>query len=313
MLATPARELPHRAGWAYEMKWDGVRAVARVRGGALRLVSRNGNDVTPAYPELQGLAAVLAPHDAVLDGEIVAFDELGRASFEVLQSRMHVRDERAVARLVTETPVVYMLFDLLELDDESFVRLPYRERRARLEALALSGPHWQTPPAAEDDPDAALEASRRLGFEGVVATRLDAPYESGRHSTNWVKVKHQLRQEFVVGGYEPGAGGREGTIGSLLLGVHDDTGPLRYAGKVGTGFTVAELERLRAVMAPLETPTSPFAGGGTPRTARFVEPRLVVEVRFTEWTTAGRVRQAAYLGQRDDKDPGDVVRESRGV
>jgi bifunctional non-homologous end joining protein LigD len=291
------------------MKWDGVRAIAVVRDGAVRLVSRNGNDVTPAYPELQGIADALAPHDAVLDGEIVAFDASGRASFEVLQSRMHVRDARAVARLAAETPVVYMIFDLLELDGEPLVRLPYRERRARLDALALRGPHWQTPPAAEDDPDAALEASRRLGFEGVVAKRLDAPYEPGRRSPNWVKVKHQLRQEFVVGGYEPGAGGREGTIGSLLLGVHDETGALRYAGKVGTGFTGAELDRLRGLLAPLERPTSPFVGGGTPRTARFVEPRLVVEVRFTEWTASGRVRQAAYLGQRDDKDPAAVVRE----
>jgi len=309
MLATSAAELPRGPDWAYEMKWDGVRAVARVRAGAVRLVSRNGNDVTAAYPEVRGLADALAAHAAVLDGELVAFDAHGRPSFEALQSRMHVRDARAAARLARERPVVYMLFDLLEVDGESLVSLPYRERRARLEALALRGAAWQTPPVAEGDADAALAASRKLGFEGVVAKRLDAPYAAGRRSPSWVKVKHHLRQEFVVGGYEPGAGGREGGIGSLLLGVHDEHGALRYAGKVGTGFSGAELARLRALLAPLATDADPFVGAGTPRTARFVAPILVVEVRFTEWTAAGRVRHASYVGRRDDKDAADVVRE----
>ena len=308
MLATAARDLPRGDSWAYEMKWDGVRVLATVGDGRVRLASRLGNDVTASYPELAGLADAIVPHAAVLDGEVVVLDEHGHPSFQQLQRRMHVRDGRAATRLAAEHPVLYVVFDLPVLDGESLADLPYTERRARLAGLALTGAAWQTPPAG-DDAAAALAASRELGFEGVVAKRLDSRYEAGRRSGAWRKVKHERRQEFVVGGYEEGTGGRSGRIGALLLGCHDADGALRYAGKVGTGFTERELDRLAALLAPLAVDVSPFADRGLPRAARFVEPELVAEVRFTQWTDAGRIRHPSYLGLRADKDPATVTRE----
>ncbi len=312
MLATAGATLPSDAGWAFEMKWDGVRALGFVSDGRLRLTSRNGNDLTPAYPELAGLADALGRTAVVLDGEIVALDDRGRASFQRLQQRMHVRDQVAATRLAATIPVAYMLFDVVWIDGQSLIAEPYTRRRAMLEAFRLGDPHWQVPPTSEDG-RAALAASEHLGFEGVVAKRLDSRYEPGRRSRAWVKVKHQLRQEFVVGGWEPGQGSRHGRPGSLLLGYYDGTA-LRYAGKVGTGFTEAELGRLAGRLHAIERASSPFVdSGAVPRTARFAEPELVAEVRFSEWTVGGRIRQSAYLGLRDDKAPREVVREVSGA
>ncbi len=306
MLATLTDAVPGDAGWAYEMKWDGVRALALVEGGHVRLWSRNGNEITVAYPEVRGLAEQLRL-PAMLDGEIVAADDTGRASFQRLQARMHLRDPAAIDQIMRHVPVAYMVFDLLWLDGHLLVDTEYRQRRRLLEELELRGPAWQTPPAS-DDGDEAFAISRELGFEGVVAKRLDSRYEAGRRSSAWRKVKHQRRQEFVVGGWLTGAGAREGRIGALLIGYYD-AGALQYAGKVGTGFTEAELDRLAGLLAPLRTEHSPFAGRGLPRDAHFVEPRLVAEVRFTEWTEGGRVRHPAYLGLRDDKRADEIRRE----
>ena len=306
MFATASDALPTGAGWAYEMKWDGVRAIAVVDGERVRLTSRNGNDVTVAYPEIQALGAAL-DLPAVLDGEIVAVDDDGRASFQRLQARMHLRDRGAIAEVAREVPVAYMVFDLLWLDGHLVTDAEYSQRRGLLEGLELRGTSWQTPPAS-DDGDEAFAISAQLGFEGVVAKRIDSRYEPGRRSAAWRKVKHQRRQEFVVGGWQTGEGSRAGRIGSLLIGYYDD-GVLRYAGKVGTGFTEAELDRLAALLGPLATDASPYADRGLPRDAHFVAPTLVAEVRFTEWTEGGRVRQPAYLGLRDDKTPADVRRE----
>ena len=306
MLATAADALPTGADWAYEMKWDGVRAIAVVDDGQVRLTSRNGNDVTVAYPEVQALGDAL-DLPAVLDGEIVAVDDDGRASFQRLQARMHLRDRGAIAQIARDVPVAYMIFDLLWLGGHLVTDADYAQRRSLLSDLELRGPAWQTPSASEDKDD-AWAVSERLGFEGVVAKRVDSRYEPGRRSTAWRKVKHQRRQEFVVGGWVTGEGSRAGRIGALLIGYYDD-GALRYAGRVGTGFTEAELDRLAGLLAGLATDTSPFSDRGLPRDARFVEPALVAEVRFTEWTTGGRARQPAYLGLRDDKAPADVRRE----
>jgi bifunctional non-homologous end joining protein LigD len=226
---------------------------------------------------------------------------------------MHVREPSAVRRLAEQVPVVSMVFDVLWLDGRLTTSWPYRRRRDALESLALRGPAWQTPPVGVDDGAAAWEASRRLGFEGVVAKRLDSTYEPGRRSRAWLKVKHQLRQEFVVGGWLPGRGARTGRIGALLVGYHDADGRLRFAGRVGTGFTDAELDRLGALLAPDRLDASPFADRGLPKETRFVVPRRVADVRFTEWTDSGRIRHPAYLGLRDDKDPADVVREVPGA
>jgi bifunctional non-homologous end joining protein LigD len=309
MLATLAHDVPSGGEWAYEMKWDGVRALMLVHGGRVRVTSRAGRDITSGYPEFQALAEELATTDALLDGEIVALDAQGRPSFQLLQRRMHVRDQASVQALQRQIPVAYMIFDLLWLDGHLTTELPYRERRRVLAALALHSTFWQTPPASEESGESALATSRELGLEGIVAKRVDSRYEPGRRSAAWRKVKHARRQEFVIGGWSPGQGRREGGVGALLLGYYDRDGELRYAGKVGTGFSDHELDRLDALLAPLERDESPFVGTGVPRASRFVEPTQVAEVRFAEWTDAGRIRQPAYLGLRDDKRAADVVRE----
>jgi bifunctional non-homologous end joining protein LigD len=307
MLATPSDALPTSGEWAYEMKWDGVRALALVDGTGVRLTSRNGNDVSVAYPEIQPLGEHLAL-DALLDGEIVAVDDDGRASFQRLQARMHLRDPIAIREIAAQVPVAYVLFDVLWLDGHLVTDLEYRERRRLLEGLELRGSSWQTP-SASDDGEHAFEISRQLGFEGVVAKRVDSRYEPGRRSPAWRKLKHQREQEFVVGGWVSGLGSRENRIGALLIGYYDDDGALHWAGRVGTGFTEAELDRLAGLLAPIARPDSPFTDRGLPRDARYVEPELVAQVRFTEWTDSGRVRHPAYLGLRDDKPALDVRRE----
>jgi bifunctional non-homologous end joining protein LigD len=308
MLATLAAKSPAGDGWAYELKWDGIRAVGYVDGGRIRLVSRNGNDVTRRYPELRRLGEELGARDAVLDGEIVAFDDSGRPSFELLQRRMHVESDSTIRRLAREIPVAYVLFDLLWLDGHSTMELPYTERRARLRDLALNGASWQTPPHEVGDGQATTDVSLRFGLEGVVAKRLDSRYEPGRRSKAWLKIKNQLAQEFVVGGWQPGEKGRTGSIGSLLVGYYEGD-VLHYAGKAGSGLSgavIAELERLFSEHARDD---SPFGAGRVPKGVRFVDPVLVVEVRFTEWTASGNIRHPTFLGIRTDKDPREVVRE----
>ena len=308
MLATLVHEVPPDDGWAFEMKWDGIRAFVLVHDGEVRVTSRNDRDVTAGYPELQPLAAQLGGTALLLDGEIVAINEHGRPDFQLLQRRMHVRDPSALRALRLEVPVVLMTFDLLWIDGRLLVDRPYADRRVALETLALGASAWQTPPASGTDGRAALATSRELDLEGIVAKRLDSRYESGRRSPAWRKVKHDVRQEFVVGGWTEGQGWRSGHVGALLLGYYEGD-ELRYAGKVGTGFSEDELDRLDALLAPIAQESNPFVGTGLPRAAHFVLPRVVAEVRFTEWTGAGRIRQPAYLGLRDDKRAGDVVRE----
>ncbi len=294
--------------WAFEVKWDGVRAIAHSEPGQLRLLSRNGNDVTGGYPELRALNRALGSHRALLDGEIVAFDSEGKPSFQLLQLRMHLRGESAVRRQAEGAPVTYMIFDLLWLDGHSLMDLPYSERRARLEALELNADRWRVPESFVGEGTALLAATRERGIEGVIGKRLDARYVTGRGST-WIKVKNWGRQEAVIGGWTTGKGGRTGRIGALLLGVQDGDGGLQYVGRVGTGFDTRELERLAGLLAPLARPTTPFTGRQPPKGSHFVEPELVCEVEFSEWTHAGTLRQASYKGLRDDKPAQDVVRE----
>jgi bifunctional non-homologous end joining protein LigD len=313
MLATLAKTLPRDEDhYAYEVKWDGVRAIAYVEGGTVRLDGRRGNDISRRYPEVRGLGEALGATPAVLDGEIVAF-EGERPSFEKLQRRMHVEDPRQVRKLMTEVPAVYVIFDLLWFDGHSTLSLPYRERRALLDRLELNGPSWQTPLARETGGKELLAATAEVGLEGVVAKRWDSPYDPGRRSRAWIKVKNQSRQEFVVGGWLPGKGARGTTLGALLIGTFESgaaDAPLRFAGRVGTGLTAAELQRLVGLLTAREREESPFTPKPRIKDARWVEPELVAEVRFTEWTNAGVVRNPAYLGLRDDRDPHEVVRES---
>lgn len=308
MLAKPGTLPRTPEEWAFEVKWDGVRATIRSQPGRIHLFSRAGNDITPAYPELRALNRALSSHEAILDGEVVAFDDDGRPSFQALQSRMHARGAQ-VKRLAEQRPVTLMLFDVVWLDGHSLVDLPWTTRREMLEGLGLDGEHWQTPPAYVGQGAGLLAATAEQGLEGVIAKRTDAVYRPGRRSEAWIKVKNEQRQEFVVGGWLPGKGGRSGVLGSLQLGVHDAEGALRYAGGVGTGFDQDTLKALTAKLERLQRKTSPFEGRQPPKEARFVTPSLVVEVRFAEWTADGSVRQGAFQGLRDDKDAKDVVRE----
>jgi bifunctional non-homologous end joining protein LigD len=296
--------------WALEIKWDGVRAIARVESGSLRLFSRNANDITAAYPELQGLSTALGTHTAILDGEIVAFDANGRPSFQALQSRMHQRNASVVEQLSETSPVTYMLFDLLWLDGHDLMASAYSERRAALDALDLNGKRWRVSEFHVGDGAAMLAATREQGLEGLVAKRLDSRYLPGKRS-GWAKVKNSMRQELVIGGWTSGQGGRSGRLGALLVGVRDpEANELRYAGRVGTGFDQDELQFLAGLLGPLARERTPFSGAAQPpKGSHFVDPQLVCEVEFSEWTQAGTLRQPSYKGLRDDKAAVDVVRE----
>jgi bifunctional non-homologous end joining protein LigD len=313
MLAVAATAPPPGKSWAYEFKWDGVRAITYVEGGRIRMVSRNMLDITPRYPELRELGLALGSTAVVLDGEVVAFDEAGRPSFERLQNRMHVVGEAKVRRLVKEVPIAYLVFDVLYLDGHSTIDLPYADRRELLESLQLQGGCWDTPPSFADSGKTVIEASKAQQLEGVIAKRLDSKYFPGRRSDCWLKIKNVRRQEVVIGGWTPGEGNREGRIGSLLAGVHDEPGGrLLYAGNVGTGFTAKTLKEMEALLKPLRRKDTPFANA-VPRiqakNANYVEPELVCEVEFTDWTRDGRLRHPSYKGLRDDKPARDVVRE----
>jgi len=297
--------------FGFEFKWDGIRAICYWNGRSLRLQTRNRNDVTARYPELWALRNQLGDRRAILDGEIVALDARGRPSFEQLQQRMHLTAAAEVQRQMQATPVAYLLFDVLYLEAASLVGQPYAARRERLLGLELAGSHWQTPPHQVGDGRTLMRASLDNGLEGVIAKRLDSPYEPGRRSGAWLKVKNRLRQEFVIGGWVDGEGRRQGVPGALLVGYYED-GRLVYASKVGTGFTDATLARIAALLRPLERATSPFDAGQPPGRPHFVEPRLVAEVEFSEWTRGRELRAPSFKGLRDDKDPREVVRELHG-
>jgi bifunctional non-homologous end joining protein LigD len=313
MLATLSTVPPPDDGrWALEFKWDGVRALAFVERGQVRLMSRTERDITVTYPELTGLGHATDRKQLLLDGEIVVFGEDGWPSFEGLQPRMHVSDAAAAKLLAGHNPVTYLVFDLLQMDGRPLLEQPYSARRVLLESLELAGTYWQTPPTFPGEDFAAVrDVSAGHGMEGVVAKRLDSRYQPGARTSDWRKIKNHLRQEAVVAGYKPGQGNRAGLVGSLLIGVNDDSG-LIYAGHVGTGFNTETLYMLSERLEPLRRSSSPFDGPVPQmyaRTAVWVEPRLVIDVAFDRWTSAGRMRAPVYKGLRDDIDPGDVVRE----
>jgi len=319
MLAVPGTPPPDADRYAYEVKWDGVRAVVSVTaGGAVTVNGRRGTDITATYPELAEIGGRFGGRPATVDGEVVAFDASGVPSFPELQRRMHVTNpaERGLTRLV---PIGYMVFDLLSFDGRELLDLPYTDRRELLDALDIGdgrvgGPGVHVPPylhaATPAEVRALLKATAEQGLEGLVAKRLDAPYRPGLRADFWLKIKNVRTQEVVIAGWKPGKGRREGGIGSLLMGVYDDTG-LRYVGHVGTGFTDAMLDDLYGRLAPLERPTSPYAEEVPwqyAREARWTEPELVGEVEFTVWTPDHRLRAPSWRGLRPDKRP-DEVRE----
>jgi bifunctional non-homologous end joining protein LigD len=250
--------------------------------------------------------------EAVFDGEIVAFDDAGKPSFERLQRRMHVTSPNAVRRLMGSTPVVYAIFDLLFLDGHSLMGLRYDERRERLEALGLSGPAWRVPAVHRGGGEKLLRATEAQGLEGIVAKRIDSRYEPGRRGGQWIKIKNTIRQELVIGGWIPGEGRRSSRIGALLMGYYED-GAFVYAGRVGTGFTEKTLDELQGRLEPLRRDANPFdRAPKLPREAVFVEPKLVAEIELREWTAERIMRAPSFKGLREDKSPREVRLEVIG-
>jgi bifunctional non-homologous end joining protein LigD len=317
MLAAPGRLPREEDGWAFEVKWDGIRAIAYCKPGRLRLESRNLNDISSRYPELRALSRALGMREAVLDGEIVAFDAHGAPSFERLQGRMHLTSESAIRRLAQQAPVTYLIFDLLYLEGHATMELAYRERRTLLERLDLNGPAWQTPAYRVGDGPALLAATAEHRLEGLLAKRLDSPYRPGARNGDWLKLKNTARQELVIGGWLPGKGARTGQLGALLMGYYEESGStrkLRYAGRVGTGFDETELARLGRELDARKRRSSPFVKRGVqpPREARFVKPELVAEIEFSHWTRERILRHSVYRGLRTDKSAAQVEREPAG-
>jgi bifunctional non-homologous end joining protein LigD len=308
MMARTGKLPRNEEDYGFEVKWDGIRTVVFCDHGHIHLQGRNFSDFTPRYPEVRALAREVGARRMILDGEVVAFDEEGRPSFERLQSRMHLASDSAVRRRMKDTPVTYVIFDLLYLDGHSTMPLTYEERRGLLEELELEGQAWRTPGYHRGEGTALLEATQRMGVEGIIAKRLDCPYEPGKRTGGWIKVKNVGRQEVVIGGYTPGEGRRRDRVGALAVGYYED-GKLKYAGKVGTGFTEQTLALLSKELDPLRTDQSPFEGRQPPKDTIFVEPRLVAEVEFREWTRSGTLRAPSFKGLRPDKDPSEVIRE----
>ncbi|HET9127980.1 MAG TPA: non-homologous end-joining DNA ligase, partial [Propionibacteriaceae bacterium] len=302
MLATASTASEVRGhDWHYEVKWDGYRGVAAVAGGELALRSRKDLDLAGSYPELRELVDLLDGHAAVLDGEIVALGADGRSHFELLQN--HGKGGASAH---------YMAFDLLWLDGESLMGRPYLERRRALEGLfPRDGRHVHVPPTFGADRDVALTTSRELELEGVIAKRPDSPYAPGRRSRSWLKIKNVRHAEVVVVGWKPGQGGRGGSLGSVLLAVNGDDG-LSYAGHAGSGFTEASAREALRRLEALERPDPPLAGVPREhaRAARWVQPVLVGEVQYGEWTSSGILRHPVWRGWRPDKDPSEVTREA---
>ncbi|MCW2803537.1 MAG: ligase [Propionibacteriaceae bacterium] len=306
-------EFPDESGWGFEMKWDGVRIVACLGGGEVRLYSRKGRDDTATYPEVVEALRPLADRSLVLDGEVVAVDEQGRPRFGLLQNRINLTRPGDIRRASRTTPARLMLFDIMQLDGQSVMGLPYEERRELVTGLipAAWGPQVQVPPSFESDFHAAMEASKLFDLEGVVAKRRGSSYQPGRRTGAWLKLKNHLMQEVVVGGWRAGGGRREGTVGALYLGVPDEEG-IRYVGRVGTGFSDRALDEAMDLLADSPRATSPFhdVPPEDAKDAHWVEPLLVGEVEHEGWSNQQRLWHPSWRGWRPDKDPADVQVEA---
>ncbi|AHG91547.1 DNA polymerase LigD, ligase domain protein [Gemmatirosa kalamazoonensis] len=317
MYASTGATLPTGPGWTFEPKYDGIRVIAVATAGEARLFTRNGNDKSRQFPEIAAALRALAARagrSLVLDGEVVALDAGEPARFQALQSRMHVEDPRAVALHATQAPSALVAFDLLLDGDEPLIARPWRERRTRLErVLGRRGRGGKGGRLrlghTEADGAALLARARDAGWEGILAKRTDATYAPGVRTRHWLKLKVEQRQEFVVGGYTEPRESRK-HLGALLLGYYDRDGRFVYAGHTGGGFTHAGLADMARRLRPLARATSPFTEAiKTNAPAHWVRPEVVVEVKFSEWTADGRLRQPIFVGVRDDKPARDVRRE----
>ena len=310
MLATLSApdEVTNPDDWHFEMKWDGVRIIAYLDNGVVRLLSRRGRDETARYPDLVPDLAALDRTQVVLDGEIVVLDPGGAPNFGLLQPRINLTRAGDIAAAARQAPAQLLLFDILRLDGESLLRRPYEERRELLEGLhPAAGSSVQVPPVFEGDLAAAMDTSKALRLEGVVAKRRGSTYQAGSRGKTWLKIKHRLEQSVVVGGWRPGNGNRDGTIGALLLGI-PEAGGLRYVGRVGSGFTDAGLAEAKRRLGELARNDSPLTEvpAEDARDSRWVEPTLVGEVYYTELTSTHRLRHPVWKGWRPDVAPGDV-------
>ena len=312
MLASPgtAGELGDTGQWAFEMKWDGIRALARIDDGQVQVISRNGIDVSATYPELAELAEIVSG-DALIDGEIVALNKAGRPDFALLQKRMNLNKKSDVAPAAAATPVTFMAFDLLEVGGRSLVGEEYGTRRSELERVLTPRGAIQVPPAFEGSIEEAMRTSRTLGLEGVIAKRRASTYSVGKRTRSWVKLKHHLAQEVVIGAWRPGSGARSHRVGSLLMGIPGEDG-LRYVGRVSSGISEKEFDLLASKFRRMERVTSPFAElpAADAADAHYISPTLVGEVEFAEWTPTGKLRHPVWRGWRPDKPVADVRAES---
>src|SRR6516165_2978216 len=304
MLATLTDRRDFGDDWLLERKLDGERCVARKVGSDVRLESRTGKELTSTYPEVSAAVAAQRSRGLLLDGELVVYDG-DQTSFSRLQQRLGVA--RPSPEQVAKDPVVYCVFDLLEVDDKDLTDRPLVERRIRLTRALRSSSTLQPTEAWRNDSERRFAAACRSGWEGLIAKRADAPYVAGR-SKNWLKLKCVWEQEFVIAGYTDPQGSRE-NFGALLVGYYEE-GSLRYAGKVGTGYTAATLRNLGFRLRQLETEEPAFVDARpVPRGTHWTRPELVAQIGFAEWTSDLRLRQPRFLGLRDDKRPTDVIRE----
>ena len=305
MLASAGTVVPRGPEWAHEIKWDGMRVLADVAGGRLRLSSRNENDVTSTFPELSLLAGPGMPDDMLLDGEVVALDA-GLPSFSALSARLHVSNERRARRLAAGRPVTYMVFDLLRLAGADLTAQPLAQRRATLEGIGLSGPHTQVPPTY-DDGVALQSATLQQGLEGVVSKRLSSRYSPGQRSREWLKFPHRTSRSAVIGGWRWEADSAR-RLGAVLVGRPTPDG-LAYLGRVGSGLAGHEQERVLRALQARTVDASPFADDVPPMDARgtqWVRPEVVMDVQYLGLSAQGRLRQPAYRGLRPDLAPHDV-------
>jgi bifunctional non-homologous end joining protein LigD len=312
MLALAGAPPKSDKGWAYEFKWDGVRAMLYVEGGRVKALTRNDKSLNTTFPELRDIGLHLGSRSAILDGEIVALDKNNRPNFGTLARRLHVTSKTAIEKLEHSTPASFFAFDLLYLEGRSLLDLPYDERRALLDSLKLNGETFATPPSITNTSGIEmLRIAQERGLEGVVIKRRNSRYSPGIRNGDWVKVKNVHTQEVVIGGWTQGKGEREGSLGALLLGIPTSNG-LTYVGKVGTGFSVASRKELLELLAPLARKTTPFS---TPLShaetalAHFVRPEIVGEVQYAEWTNDNILRHPSWRGLRNDKSAEEVVRE----
>ena len=316
MYATIGTTVPAVRGWSFEPKYDGMRALAFVTATRVLLMTRNGKDKAAQFPEIvAGLLALgrRAKRPLVLDGEVVALERRRPGTFQALQGRFHLKARDEIQRLAETKPAAIIIFDLLADGRTTLLREPWLERRKRLRQLLRQAPAGVRLSEASPNGSRMIDRARRAGWEGVIAKRTSAPYVPGARSRDWLKLKLQHRAEFVVGGFTEPRRTRP-YLGAILLGYFDGEGRFRYVGHTGGGFTHDSLRAMRRRLERLEEGVSPFET--PPRTnerAHWVKPKLVVEVKFAEWTADGKLRQPIFLGTRDDKDARDVHLEAESL